>query len=282
MTETNPENMFAIGRLMRVRKLTGIYKITDSWMMLGKKRRYQLEAVPGSGATLRETEAFGADLHIVPDPEPTPELSIAPDPGSATAPQEHASPAGHPEPAPGAEHAVADVIRSPADATEADVIRGMNAALDAGAFGGELDEYSVGANLEDVVPGSQYRYENADKLQNPLKPIRSYPENPTYRDLKCIVYNARFKGLEKLTMKQLDELPEKTPIAVAVTHETNGHAIWVVITDGAEKMHRARLEVFYPHAPGSAADAIEYAVLLALRQVPIRSEDLEILLLELN
>lgn len=260
----NAEVEYAIGKFMRVRKLAGTYQINDSWMVGGarhKRRRYKLYPVKGTGAILDVTEAFADDMDPLPVAEPI-ELSLAPDPAAhdahAAQPQEHDEPAGHAEPAPATARPVADAIRS-AD------------GLEPGAFGGELDEYSVGARYPDE-PG---------ELKNPYKPIRKFPENPTYQDLKCIVYNARFKGLEKLGTNQLAQFEEGTPIAVAVTHETNGHAIWVITTEAADEIRRARLEVFYPHAQGSSADAIEYAVLLALRQVPIRTEDLEILLLEL-
>jgi hypothetical protein len=280
----NAEVEYAIGRFMRVRKLSGTYQINDSWLVGGarhKRRRYKLYPVKGSGAILDVTEAFADDMDPLPEAKP---LELVPDEQPIThdahgplykrdldadalrdgrlqriaAPQEPDAPAGHAEPAPVAAQPVADAIRSPD-------------GLEPGAFGGELDEYSVGARYPEE-PG---------ELKNPYKPIRKHPENPTYQDLKCIVYNARFKGLEKLGTNQLAQLEEGTPIAVAVTHETNGHAIWVITTEAADEIRRARLEVFYPHAQGSSADAIEYAVLLALRQVPIRTEDLEILLLEL-
>lgn len=254
----NPDNQYAVGRKMKVRKLTGIYEIVDS-RMTGRLRRYKLRAVPDTGAALAETEAYGDAMQPAPEPEPAPELSLAPDPQPATAAQELRAPDGAAAPAPAAEHGTADAIRSPD-------------ALDYGAFGGELDEYSVGARVQ----------EERGELQNPLKPVRNWPTNPTYQDLKCIVYNARFKGLEKLTAREISELEDGTPVAVAVTHETNGHCIWVITSVRGDDLRRARLEVFYPHATGSSADAIEYAVLLALRQVPIRTEDLEIMLLELS
>lgn len=265
MIETNPENMFAIGRTMRVRKLSGLYQIVDS-RMIGKNRRYKLRAVPDTGAALPETEAYGDVLQPMPDPAPAPELSLMPDPapsgvcicepgyadtacpqhGDRELSQEHASPDGQPEPAPVAERAAPDAIRSPDG----------------------FDTYPPGANRPE--------------LQNPFKPIRRFPVKMAYADLKDIVYNARFKGLEDQSSRQLSELPDGTPVAVAVTKELNGNAIWVITTDSRDEIRQAHLEVFYPKAIGSSADALEYAVLLALRQVPIRTEDLEILLLELG
>jgi hypothetical protein len=258
-----PENQYAIGRKMKVRKLVGVYEIVDS-RMIGKKRRYTLKPVLGTGCALNETEAYGDAMQPAPEPEPAPVLSLAP----ATAAQEHAAPDGQPVPAPAAERSTADAIRSPAER----ITLSADDGLEPGAFGGELDEYSIGARFPNE-PG---------ELKNPFKPVRKFPENPAYRDLKCIVYNARFKGMEKWDTSQIEQLPDGTPIAVAVTHETNGHSIWIIVTDTTDDTQRARLEVFYPHAHGSSADAIEYAVLLALRQVPISTEDLEILLLELS
>lgn len=263
----NAEIEYAIGRFMKVRKLTGTFQITDSWMVGGarhKRRRYRLHAVKGTGAILDLTEAYATDMDPLPHGATAEELTLAPDPAPCAdalpAPQEPDASAGHTEPAPDAAQPAADAISGPD-------------GLDYGAFGGELDEYSIGARYADEKPS---------ELRNPFKPIRNFPENPTYQDLKCIVYNARFKGMEKLGTNQLAQLADGTPIAVALTHETNGHAIWVITTEAGDEVRRAKLEVFYPHAHGSSADAIEYAVLLALRQVPIRSEDLEILLLELG
>lgn len=253
------ETEYAINRLMKVRKLCGTYRVQDSRIVgtgKHKRRRYTLSSVEGSGALLSSTEAFADEMDPLPDAVPADELALMPEP--ATAPQEHAAPAGHGTPAPVAEHAAPGAIFG-------------QDGLDSGAFGGELDEYSIGARYP-AEPG---------ELKNPYKPVRKFPENPQYSDLKCIVYNARFKGLEKLGTNQLAQLEDGTPIAVAVTHETNGHAIWVITTESMDEIRRARLEVFYPHAQGSSADAIEYAVLLALRQVPIRTEDLETLLLQL-
>lgn len=268
----NAEIEYAIGRFMKVRKLSGTFQINDSWITGGthhKRRRYKLYAVKGTGAILEVTEAFADDMEPLPVAQPV-ELSLAPDPfpsdaipaglhiPDATAPQEHEAPAGHTEPAPHSAQPVADAIRSPD-------------ALDYGAYGGELDEYSVGARVQG----------ERGELQNPLKPVRNWPTNPTYQDLRGIVYNARFKGLEKLSSSEIDRMDPGTPIAVAVSHETNGHAIWIIITEG-DDLRRCRLEVFYPNATGSSADALEYAVLLALRQVPVRSDDLEMILLELS
>ncbi len=258
VTDTNPENQYAIGRKMKVRKLAGVYEIFDS-RMVGKNRRYDLKAVPDTGAALHTTEAWGADMQPAPDPAPVAR--------PATDAQELRAPDGQPAPAPAAEHGTADAIRSPAER----ITLSADDGLEPGVFGGELDEYSIGARYP-AEPG---------ELKNPYKPVRKMPENPTYQDLRGIVYNARFKGMENWSSNQLAQLPDGTPIAVVVTHETNGHAIWIVTTEG-DDVRRVRLEVFYPHATGSSADALEYAVLLALRQVPIRTEDLEILLLELS
>jgi hypothetical protein len=91
--------------------------------------------------------------------------------------------------------------------------------------------------------------------------------------------------LEEYTSAELAQLEDGTPMGVVVTHETNGHAIWIITTeadDQGDELRRATMEIFYPEARGSSADAIEYAVLLALRQVPIRSHELEALLLSLS
>lgn len=273
----NAEVEYPIGRFMKVRRLAGTYQIIDSWVTGGlkhKKRRYKLNRVQGTGAMLEVTEAFGEDMDPIPVPTPPEELTLESDPETdeaapairpATQPQERASPAGHAEPAPEAERAAADAIRSPGKPAPDGIL------MDAGAFGGELDEYSIGA-----------RFENPGELQNPFKPIRMFPQSPKYQDLRGIVYNARFKGLENHTTTRLSLMSDGTPIGVIVTHETNGHAIWVVTTEKfSEETRRCNLEQFYPKAVGSEADAIEYAVLLALRQVPIRTEELERLFLEL-
>lgn len=270
----NAEVEYAINSFMRVRKLAGLYQINDSWLVGGtyhKRRRYKLYPVKGTGAILDVTEAYGDDLQPAPSPAAPEELTLVTDPDTgdtapiiraATAPQEHASPAGHAELAPDAEHAAPGAIFG-------------QGGLDAGAFGGELDEYSVGAR----------RAEEPGELRFPYKPVRKFPGFPTYQELRGIVYNSNFKGMEEVNQRQLEN---GTPIAVAVTHETNGHAVWVITAESpkynpdAERERLARLEVFYPHAPGSSADAIEYAVLLALRQIPIRADDLEILLLQLR
>jgi hypothetical protein len=254
----NPDNQYAIGRRVKVRKLQGEYRVVDT-RMVGKNRRYELGAIPGTGAALLTTEAWGTDMRAVPDPEPAPELSLAPDPVPGTDAQEHASPAEHTEPAPVAEPAAADAIRSPD-------------TYEPGTFGGELDPYSPGAN----------QTEKPAELQNPFKPVRKWPQRPSYRELKGIVYNARFKGLEDYSSTQLATLQEGTPIAVIVTNETNGQAIWITVTESADEVRSCYLEQFYPEANGSRADAIEYAVLLALRQVPIRSRDLEALFEDLS
>lgn len=286
----NTEVEYAIGRFMRVRKLSGTFQITDSWITGGthhKRRRYKLHAVKGTGAILDVTEAFADDMELLPTSPTAETLTLVPDPEEPIThdehgplykrdldadalrdgrlqriarPQEHAAPAGHTEPAPEAAQPVADAIRSPE-------------ALDYGAYGGELDEYSPGANRADEKPG---------ELRNPFKPVRKFPQRPTYKDLRGIVYNACFKDLEDWSENSYCQLPLGTPLAVVVTHETNGHAIWILTLADRAGVRYANLEIFYPNAPGSAADAIEYAVLLALRQVPIRTEDLEILLLELS
>lgn len=262
------ETEYAINRIMKVRKLCGTYRVKDSRIVgTGKhrRRRYTLSSVEGSGALLSSTEAFADEMDPLPDAAPADELALMPEP--ATQPQEHAAPAGHGTPAPEAEPAAPDAIRSRVFTPE----QAFGIDAEPGTFGGELDEYSIGARYPSE-PG---------ELKNPYKPIRNFPENPTYQSLRGIVYNARFKGLEKFGTNQLAQLEDGTPIAVAVTHETNGHAIWVITTEACDELRRARLEVFYPNATGSSADAIEYAVLLALRQVPIRTEDLETLLLQL-
>lgn len=284
----NAEVEYAIGRFMKVRKLAGTFQITDSWMVGGtryKRRRYLLHAVKGTGAILNVTEAFadameplpvGAtaeELTLVPDPpavNPSRVLGAGPHPagcdcyecvdtGRYRGSQEHDAAPGHTEPAPDSAQPVAGAIFGPD-------------GLDAGAFGGELDEYSVGARYADENPG---------ELRNPYKSVRKFPRRPTYKELRGIVYNARFKGLEDKSEVDLSRLPNETPVAVVVTHETNGHGIWIITMDSGQP-YTANLEIFYPSAPGSSADAVEYAVLLALRQVPIRTEDLEILLLELT
>ncbi len=280
----NTEVEYAIGRVMKVRRLAGNFRVIDSWLVGGshnRRRRYKLAAVEGTGAKVSITESFSEDMGPVADPQPT-ELTLVPESfpseaipaglhiPDATAAQEHVAPSGHIEPGSVAAQPVADAIRSPADAAAAD-IRAMNRALEEGSFDEEFDDYSVGARVAEE-PG---------ELKNPFQSVRKFPENPTYQDLKCIVYSSRFKGLEKLGTNQLARLEGGTPIAVAVTHETNGHAIWVITTEAADEVRRARLEVFYPHAQGSSADAVEYAVLLALRQIPIRTVDLEILLLSI-
>jgi hypothetical protein len=267
----NTEVEYAIGNFMRVRKLAGLYQINDSWLVGGarhKRRRYKLYPVKGTGAILDVTEAYGDDLQPAPSPAAPEELSLVPEPQELSGDVPGYSSAML---APDAEHAAPDAIRSP----ERTFTPGQAFGLDEGAFGGEPDPYSIGANLPDE-PG---------ELRFPYKPVRKFPGLPTYRELRGIVYNASFKGMEKINHKQLEN---GTPVAVVVTHETNGHAIWVITIEtpefnqDAERERRARLEVFYPNAPGSSADAIEYAVLLALRQIPIRADDLEILLLQLR
>lgn len=286
----NTEIEYAIGRMMKVRKLAGTFKIFDSWIVGDRirKRRYQLLAVEGSGALVKSTEAFADDMEPLPVAQTAETLTLMPDPEEPIThdehgplykrdldadalrdgrlqriaqPQEPAAPAGHTEPAPEAVRSAAGPV-SGAD---------PGYTLDAGAFGGELDPYSIGANLADE-PG---------ELRNPMKAIRKMPRRPTYRELRGITYNARFKGFEDLSEVQLSKLGDETPIAVVVTHETNGHGIWIITMDSGQPLY-ANLEIFYPNAKGSSADATEYAVLLALRQVPIRTEDLEILLLELS
>lgn len=282
----NAEVEYAIGRFMKVRKLAGTYQIVDSWTVgRGKyqRRRYRLIPVPNTGALLLSTEAFADTMEPLPVGATYDELTLVPDPPAppfpsdaipaglhipdATAPQEHAAPAGHTEPAPDAARSVADAVRSgPAEGF----------TLDAGAFGGELDEYSVGARYERAAT-----LEEPGELRNPFKPVRKFPRRPTYKELRGIVYNSYFKGFEDWSEHSLCQLPQGSPIAVVVTHETNGHAIWILTMEDKAGERCANLEIFYPNAPGSSADAIEYAVLLALRQVPVRSEDLEIVLLEL-
>lgn len=272
----NAEVEYAIGSFMKVRQLGGVYQINDSWMVGGthhRRRRYKLYPVKGTGAILDVTEAYGDDLKPVPREAPE-ELSLVPDPDTgdtiraATAPQEHVTAIGTDDVNPGAYDAPEAEHAAP------DAIFGQD-GLDAGAFGGELDPYSVGAR----------RAEEPGELRFPYRPVRKFPGLPTYRELRGIVYNATFKGMEETNPNQLKN---GTPIAVAVTHETNGHAVWVITVESpkynpdAERERLARLEVFYPSAPGSSADAIEYAVLLALRQIPIRSDDLEILLQQLR
>lgn len=259
---------YAIGRFMKVRKLSGTFQITDSWMVGGthhKRRRYRLYAVKGTGAILEMTESFVDDMIPLPLAATAEELTLVPDPDSAPstdalpASQEPAAPAEHTEPAPDAEQPAADAICSSRPAPDG--------------------PGSDGPGEEDG-PWAEGWAERSGELQNPFKPVRKFPRRPTYKELRGIVYNARFKGLEEKSEIDLSRLPDETPIAVAVTHETNGHAIWIITIESGQA-HLANLEIFYPNARGSAADALEYAVLLALRQVPIRSEDLEILLLEL-
>jgi hypothetical protein len=272
----NAEVEYAIGRVMKVRRLAGKFQVIDSWIVGGAKhrrRRYKLFGVKETGALLEFTEAFAEDMEPVPESNPVEELTLVPDPDTdettpviraRTAAQEHDAPNGHPVPAPDAAQPAADAISgrifTPEDAF----------GLDPGAFGGELDPYSPGAN----------RLDDPGELKNPFEPVRKLPRRPTYRELRGIVYSARFKGLEDWSEVDLSKLPDETPVAVAVTHETNGHAIWIISMD-AGQAHSANLEIFYPEGRGSSADALEYAVLLALRQVPIRSQDLEELLLAL-
>lgn len=288
---------YEIGRFMRVRKLVGTYQITDSWMVGGAKhqvRRYRLTPVKGTGALLLVTEAYADDM----DPIPTAQtINLIPDEPLIELGRDEQGPIYKPDldadalrdgyirrmqlaqeqpqpvPAPDAEPGAADAIRSPAGTF----------THDAGTFGGEPDEYSPGAQDDEAFGSSVGTQEmGIEKLQSPFKPVRKFPQRPSYQDLKAIVYNARFKGLEELDWNKQVSLPAETPVAVVVTHETNGHAIWVITTGSTNEDRVAYLEQFYPKATGSEAAAIEYAVLLALRQIPIRSEDLEILLLQLR
>jgi hypothetical protein len=246
------ENNYENGTRVKVRRLSGVYEISNSWM-IGKYRRYNLVAVPDTGAVLPVTEAYGDVLQLASKPEPAPELTLTPD----TEPQD-----------PKATEALPVGQASP-DAF----------VLDDGAFGGELDPYSPGAQqpLESEDIERREVYSGSGELQNPRKLVRRFPINPRYEELRGIIYNARFKGLEG----ELPELDPGTPVGVVVTRETNGSGIWIVTMGAGCAGRYCQLEVFYPSAPGAEADALEYAVLLALRQVPIRSEDLETLLLSL-
>lgn len=273
MTDTNPENQFAIRSTMRVRRLSGIYEIIDS-RMLGKLRRYDLRAVPGTGAVTLATEAWGSDMQPVPCTCSGELLNAAcPVHGPAViAAQKHAHPAGASAPAPDVAQPVAGTVRSPQASPGADSDPSYGESLDEGAFGGELDPYSPGANSPDALP------EEPGELKAPYKPVRRFPQRTQYEDLGGVVYNARLKGFENHTTRGLSELAPNTPIAIVVTQEANGHAIWIILSD-PDGEFEAALETYYPDQPGSVADSFEYAVLLALRQIPIRTEDLEITLM---
>lgn len=268
---------FEVGDRVRVRRLQGEYSVEGS-RLVGQHRRYHMKLIPSTGGFLEETDAFSSDMQLVPAPQPAPELALAPDPEPAnSAPQERTD--GSPEPAaPAADDGAADAISSPGD---------TNFALDAGAFGGELDEYSQGAQVDHTHdpegPGEEDgEWAEGWKERAGLKPkkLRGSPiDSIPYHKLKDIMYSGRFKGLDDADDEALNELDKNTPVAVVATRERNGSAIWIIVVDGEDR--RAMLEVFYPVDAREESRAIEHAVMLALREVPIRTPDLEVLLLQL-
>lgn len=269
---------FEVGDRVKVRKLQGEFKVTGLRRVGRIKPRYQMKLIPDTGGYLEETEAFSEDMQLVPVPEPAPELSLAPDPPAPhSAPQVLALADGSPA-APAAERSAADAISSPGD---------TNFALDAGAFGGELDEYSPGAQVDHTHdpegPGEEDgEWAEGWKERSGLtrKKLRAAPaDSIPYSKLKDIMYSGRFKGLDDADDEALNGLDKNTPVAVVATRERNGSAIWIIVVDGEDR--RAILEAFYPVDAREESRAIEHAVMLALREVPIRTPDLEVLLLQL-
>lgn len=181
---------------------------------------------------------------------------------AATRPQEQTEPV----PAPGSDPAAPDAISSPARVIGPHAVCNVPGCT----HGAELDEYSDGARTPEPGPG---------ELQNPLHKLRQHPSTQLeYSDLRNVIYQGWFKKTTGFSEQDINDLPDGTPIAVAVTEEANGCAVWVIVSNHGKL---ARLEVFYPKATGCKSGAIEHGVLLALGEIPIFTDELETILLQL-
>lgn len=297
MIDPQPPNpIFADGSCVKVRRLQGEYRVLSSRLIGGKIRRYRLDAIPGTGCLLPGTEAFGEDMQRVPDPQAGPELSLAPDPPAAnSAPQEHSD--ASPDPAaPAGERSASAAVCSPGpgitlnrdpdeprDPREWTMPAGeTNFSLPAGD-----EEVDHTHDPELVEFREVFGQPKSPPVPSLVKELRYYPATAmSYRDLKNIIYSSHIRGMEKGPYEELDN---DTPVGVAVTRETNGAAVWVITVRDRGEVREAQLEIFYPsdriqdHVMKASCEtmAIEYGVLLALRKIPIRRNDLEILLLQL-
>lgn len=270
---------FEVGDRVKVRKLQGEFKVTGLRRVGRIKPRYQMKLIPDTGGYLEETEAFSEDMQLAPRPEPAPELALAPDPPAPDKPAQDQPDASPDAAAPAAERSAADAISSPGD---------TNFALDAGAFGGELDEYSPGAQIDHTHdpegPGEEDGpwadgWEKRSGQSPKRKKLRPPTDSIFYHQLKDIMYSGRFAILDDADDEALNALDKNTPVGVAATRERNGSAVWIIVADG--RLRKAMLEMFYPTEAHEESRAIEHAVMLALREVPIRTPDLEVLLLQL-
>lgn len=281
-----PAPVFENGAHVKVRRLQGVFTVLSS-RMVGKVLRYRLDAVPDTGCILTGTESFAEDMQPVPAPEPAPELSLAPDPPAPHSPPQELALASPDAAAPAAERSAAAAVceLAPGITLTREAGDDENFSLDPGSFGGDLDEYSPGAQDLDHSgdPEEPFR-ETSEREMRQIAVRKSLRYTPAvsifYHNLKDILYSGKFKGLEGSDDRALDQLEENTPVGVVATRERNGSAVWIVCVES--ELRKARLEAFYPAERGEEGMAIEHAVMLALRQVPIRTNDLEILLLQLG
>lgn len=74
MSDDNPYNNYPIGTTYKVRKLKGLYRVVDSWLVGQRKpkRRYKLRYVEHTSAGDEYTESFGEDMTPAKEPLPEP------------------------------------------------------------------------------------------------------------------------------------------------------------------------------------------------------------------
>lgn len=268
------------GESVFVRHLREIYQVESiDWSRgaLGA-HRYHLSRVKDNrgalGSERKEfTTAYAADLSSVPAAAPAPELSLAPDPQPAAAVQDAAQPGPATGAAADAEHGAADAISDP----DAGYSPSYGVTRGDGPVSKEMDHTDDPEERIAREIGLDGRL--CAKRQVRYAPSVSMP----YRQLKQIIYSGSFPEMEGRLNSDLDGV---TPVGVVVTKESNGAAVWVILCDG-DQIKNARQEVFYPteNEPSEVRAenaAIEYGVLLALRKIPITTNDLEIVLLGLS
>lgn len=227
--EANTE--FNLHQVVKVRRLSGLYEVVESWItgaQRNKKRRYRLKAVPNSGTLVSDTESFGEDMQAVTPPFAA-ELELVPDP---EAPNESpAPPAGE-------------------------------FMMDEGAFGGDLDEYSPGAQGAREAIVEEPLLEGIQVVEARYRIPRYAPRD--VNELQKIVYQGKVSGTDGAIRPETEDF---IPWSVYVTEETNGFIVWVKSINIEDA--RMELEEFYPHSGGTQARdaAVEHGVLLALRQV---------------
>lgn len=252
--------MFDKGQTVYVRNLVGVYRVENSWLVSGtRKRRYRCMGIPSTGAMLDSTDAYGDQLKVAElPPEPVKEeLALVEEPTKAEDP---------------------DIA----------IARQQSKCADCGKSWGqhhiECPQLNPPSepheNTEEIEIVLQEGDVDARESLMPRKLRRFFAQAPLRLD--HILYEATFKAVGD---RKITDLDVGSPYKVVVTQETNGFALWIGIVEeeGGDVSVEYQLEIFYPmrRPTETRTAALEHAVLLAHGYERSKLADLDIMLLSI-